>query len=92
VYLLYRLRPRSAAAERRNPMGGECEILSVGRLTKISGTNDGEVGGLDPPSLPMPRLGDRLAGQADDCGADEKLGFSVRHALEDQVVKAELQL
>jgi len=25
-------------------------------------------------------------------GADEKLGFSVRHALEDQVVKAELQL
>ena len=33
MYLLYRLRPRSAAAERRNPMGGECEILSVGRLT-----------------------------------------------------------
>ena len=30
-------------AERRNPASGENEILGVGRLTRILGTNDAEV-------------------------------------------------
>jgi hemin uptake protein HemP len=86
VYLLYRLRPRSAAAERRNPMGGECEILSVGRLT------NGEVAVLISHHCQCHGLRTELLARLLIVGADEKLGFSVRHALEDQVVKAELQL
>ena len=89
------------------------EILGVGRLTKIHGTNDAEVAVLVSDSYHGLGLGKELLARLLIVGADEKLnrltadilpdnrdvmriceklGFKLRHSLEDEVVKAEFAL
>jgi acetyltransferase len=103
-------REMALVAERRNPTTGEHEILGVGRLTRILGTNDGEVAVLISDQFHGRGLGKELLARLLIVGADEKLsklkadilpdnrdvmriceklGFSLRHSLEDEVVKAE---
>ncbi|MGA2595263.1 MAG: GNAT family N-acetyltransferase, partial [Bryobacteraceae bacterium] len=103
-------REMALVAERRNPTTGEHEILGVGRLTRILGTNDGEVAVLISDQFHGRGLGKELLSRLMVVGADEKLsklkadilpdnrdvmriceklGFSLRHSLEDEVVKAE---
>jgi len=105
-------REMALVAERRNPVTGEREILGVGRLRKILGTNDAEVAVLVSDQFHGRGLGTELLARLLIVGADEKLaklqadilpdnrdvmrifeklGFSLRHSLEDQVVKAEFQ-
>jgi len=89
------------------------EILAVGRLTKILGTNDGEVAALVSDKYQGHGLGKELLARLLLVAADEKLsrvkadilpdnrdimriceklGFSLHHSTEDQVVKAEFRL
>jgi acetyltransferase len=89
------------------------EILAVGRLTKIHGTNDAEVAVLVSDNYHGRGLGKELLARLLIVGADEKLttltadilpdnrdvmriceklGFHLRHSLEDEVVKAEFAL
>jgi acetyltransferase len=105
-------REMALVAERRNPTTGELEILGVGRLTKILGTNDAEVAVLVSDQFHGRGLGKELLGRLIVVGADEKLsklkadilpdnrdvmriceklGFSLRHSPEDEVVKAEFR-
>ena len=105
-------REMALVAERRNPATGELEILGVGRLTKILGTNDAEVAVLVSDQSHGHGLGKELLGRLVVVGADEKLsklkadilpdnrdvmriceklGFTLRHSLEDEVVKAEFR-
>ena len=106
-------REMALVAERRNPATGELEILGVGRLTKILGTNDAEVAVLVSDQSHGHGLGKELLGRLVVVGADEKLsklkadilpdnrdvmriceklGFTLRHSLEDEVVKAEFRV
>jgi acetyltransferase len=106
-------REMALVAERRNPATGESEILGVGRLSKIHGTNDAEVAVLISDKFQGRGLGKELLAQLLIVGADEKLtkltadilpdnrdvmrvceklGFSLKHSLEDEVVRAEFQL
>jgi acetyltransferase len=106
-------REMALVAERRDPKTGEREILGVGRLVKLLGTNDGEVAVLISDQFHGRGLGKELLARLLIVGADEKLaklkadvlpdnrdfmrisgklGFGLRHSLEDQVVKAEFQL
>jgi acetyltransferase len=89
------------------------EILGVGRLTKIHGTNDAEVAVLVSDNYHGLGLGKELLARLLIVGADEKLdrltadilpdnrdvmrvceklGFRLKHSLEDEVVKAEFEL
>jgi acetyltransferase len=100
-------------AERRNPATGEAEILGVGRLSKIHGTNEAEVAVLVSDKFQGRGLGKELLARLLIVGADEKLaklvadilpdnrdvmriceklGFSLKHSLEDEVIHAEFQL
>ena len=100
-------------AEHRNPETGEREILGVGRLTKIHGTNDAEVAVLISDQCQGRGLGKELLARLLMVGADEKLsrltadilpdnrdvmriceklGFKLKHSLDDEVVHAEFKL
>ena len=100
-------------AERRNPETGEPEILGVGRLMKIHGTNEAEVAVLISDRWQGRGLGKELLARLIIVGGGEKLekltayilpdnrgvmriceklGFSLKHSLEDEVVRAEFVL
>ena len=66
-------REMALVAERRNPATGESEILGVGRLTKILGTNDAEVAVLVSDQFQGRGLGKELLARLLIVGADEKL-------------------
>ena len=107
-------REMALVAVRRNPETGESEILGVGRLMKIHGTQEAEIAVADQRQLAGPRPGQGTA-RAPAVGggatrsspsvtADilpdnrgvmricEKLGFSLKHSLDDEVVRAEFKL
>ena len=66
-------REMALVAERRNPETGETEILGVGRLTKIHGTNEAEVAVLVSDKWQGRGLGKELLARLLIVGADEKL-------------------
>jgi acetyltransferase len=103
-------REMALVAERRNPQTGEAEILGVGRMTKVHGTNDAEVAVIVSDAWHGRGIGKELLGRLLTVGKDEKvsrlvadilpdnrdvmricekLGFNLKHSLEDEVVKAE---
>ncbi len=106
-------REMALVAERRNPETGDSEILAVGRMTKIHGTNDAEVAVLVSDKYFGRGLGRELLSRLQKVGADEKLssltadilpdnreimriceklGFTLKHSLDDEVVRAEYKL
>ncbi len=106
-------REMALVAERRNPKTGESEILGVGRMSKIHGTNEAEVAVLISDKFQGRGLGKELLARLLIVGADEKLarlvadilpdnrdvmriceklGFTLKHSLDDEVVRAEFQL
>jgi acetyltransferase len=106
-------REMALVAVRRNPETGESEILGVGRLMKIHGTQEAEIAALISDNWQGRGLGKELLARlllvaADDkltkVTADilpdnrgvmricEKLGFSLKHSLDDEVVRAEFKL
>jgi acetyltransferase len=106
-------REMALVAERRHPASNEREILGVGRLTKIHGSNDAEVAVLVSDRYQGRGLGKELLGRLVQVGTNEKLakltadilpdnrdvmricekvGFTLKHSLEDEVVKAEYKL
>jgi len=106
-------REMALVAERRNPETGDPEILAVGRMTKVHGTNEGEVAVLVSDHWQGRGLGKELLSRLMVVGVDErltkltadilpdnrevmriceKLGFSLKHSLEDEVVHAEFKL
>ena len=66
-------REMALVAERRNPETGEPEILAVGRMTKVHGTNEGEVAVLVSDHWHGRGLGRELLSRLLVVGADEKL-------------------
>ena len=66
-------REMALVAERRNPETGEIEILGVGRMTKIHGTNEAEVAVLVSDQWQGRGLGKELLARLLIVGADEKL-------------------
>ncbi|MFB3828116.1 MAG: bifunctional acetate--CoA ligase family protein/GNAT family N-acetyltransferase [Bryobacteraceae bacterium] len=66
-------REMALVAERKHPISGEPEILGVGRLTKIHGTNEAEVAVLVSDRCHGRGLGKELLGRLVKVGADEKL-------------------
>jgi acetyltransferase len=106
-------REMALVAVRRNPETGESDILGVGRLMKIHGTQEAEIAALISDNWQGRGLGKELLARlllvaADDkitrVTADilpdnrgvmricEKLGFSLKHSLDDEVVRAEFKL
>jgi acetyltransferase len=106
-------REMALVVERRNPETGEAEILGVGRLTKIHGSNDAEVAVVVSDQWQGRGLGKELLARLAIVGAGEKLsrlmasilpdnrdmmriceklGFSLQHSLEDEVVHAQFKL
>jgi acetyltransferase len=106
-------REMALVAVRRNPETGESEILGVGRLMKIHGTQEAETAVLISDHWQGRGLGkellsrlllvaadDKLAKVVADILPDnrgvmricEKLGFSLKHSLDDEVVRAEFKL
>ncbi|HUO29912.1 MAG TPA: bifunctional acetate--CoA ligase family protein/GNAT family N-acetyltransferase [Bryobacteraceae bacterium] len=105
-------REMALVAERRNA-SGENEILAVGRLTRVLGTNDAEAAVLVSDQYHGRGLGKELLARLIVVARDEKLGalkadilpdnhdvmriceklgFALKHSLEDEVVKAEYRL
>ena len=106
-------REMALVAERRNAETGEPEILGVGRMMKVHGTDEGEVAVLISDHWQGRGLGKELLARLLAVGADEKLskltadilpdnrdvmriceklGFTLKHTLDDEVVKAEFKL
>jgi acetyltransferase len=106
-------REMALVAERRNPETGECEILGVGRMTKVHGTTEAEVAVLISDRWHGRGLGREFLSRLMIVGADEKLtkltadilpdnrdvmriceklGFTLKHSLDDQLVRAEFKL
>ncbi len=106
-------REMALVAERRNPATGESEILGVGRMSKVFGTNEAEVAVLISDAWQGRGLGKELLARLLIVGADEKLdrltadilpdnrdvqrlceklGFSLKHSLDDEVVRAEFKV
>jgi acetyltransferase len=106
-------REMALLAVRRNPETGESEILGVGRLMKIHGTQEAEIAALISDNWQGRGLGKELlsrlllvaaAEKLTKVTADilpdnrgvmricEKLGFSLKHSLDDEVVHAEFKL
>ncbi len=106
-------REMALVAERRNPESGESEILGVGRMMRIHGTNEAEVAVLISDKWQGRGLGKELLSRLLIVGADEKLskltadilpdnrevmrvceklGFTLKHSLDDEVVRAEFTL
>ena len=67
-------------AERADPATGEREILGVGRLTKIHGTNEAEVAVLVSDKYQGHGLGKELLARLLIVGADEKLTTDGRYS------------
>ena len=76
-------REMALVAERRNPLSGEREILAVGRLTKVHGTNDAEVAVLVSDRFQGRGLGKELLARLLKVGKDEKLNALVADILPD---------
>jgi acetyltransferase len=106
-------REMALVAMRRNPDTGESEILGVGRMTKIHGTNEAEVAVLVSDKWQGHGLGKELLRRLMTIGADEKigkltadilpdnrdvmricekLGFGLKHSVDDEVVRAEYKI
>jgi acetyl coenzyme A synthetase (ADP forming)-like protein len=106
-------REMALLAVRRNAETGESEILGVGRLMKIHGTEEAEIAVLISDHWHGKGLGKELLARLVKVAADDKLtrvvadilpdnrgvmrildklGFSLKHSLDDDVVRAELQL
>jgi acetyltransferase len=106
-------REMALVASHRNPETGECEILGVGRMTKVHGTREAEVAVLVSDKWQRRGLGTELLSRLLVVGADEKLdkltadilpdnrdvmrlcerlGFTLKHSLDDEVVRAEFKL
>jgi acetyltransferase len=106
-------REMALVAARRNPDTGESEILGVGRMMKVSGTDEAEVAVLVSDRWHGRGLGKELLTRLLVVGADEKLsklvadilpdnrdvmrlceklGFTLTHSPEDEVVHAEFKL
>jgi acetyltransferase len=106
-------REMALVAEWRNPDTGESEILGVGRMMKVHGTDEAEVAVLVSDRWHGRGLGKELLSRLLVVGADEKLsklvadilpdnrdvmriceklGFSLTHSPEDEVVHAEFKL
>src|ERR1035438_6452400 len=106
-------REMALVAVRRNPQTGESDVLGVGRLMKIHGTQEAEIAVLSSDNWQGRGLGrellsrlllvaadDKLAKVVADILPDnrgvmricEKLGFSLKHSLDDEVVHAEFKL
>jgi acetyltransferase len=66
-------REMALVAERRNPVNGDLEILGVGRLTRILGTNDAEVAVLVSDQFHGRGLGKELLSRLLVVGAEEKI-------------------
>jgi acetyltransferase len=60
-------------AERRHPDSGEEEIIAVGRLTKLSGCNDGEFALLISDPFQRQGLGTEMLRRLVEIGRDQKL-------------------
>ena len=105
-------REMALVAERENPATGEREILGVGRLAQVHGTNDAEFAVLVTDQCQGRGMGTELLARLVIVGGDEKLtalkadilpdnrdvmriceklGFTLRHSVEDEVVKAEFR-
>ena len=76
-------REMALVAERQHPVSGEREILAVGRLTKVHGTNDAEVAVLVSDRFQGRGLGKELLARLVKVGADEKLTKLVADILPD---------
>ncbi|HUI53947.1 MAG TPA: bifunctional acetate--CoA ligase family protein/GNAT family N-acetyltransferase [Bryobacteraceae bacterium] len=106
-------REMALVAVRRNPETGEPEILGVGRLMKVHGTQEAEIAALVSDSWQGRGLGkellsrlllvaanEKLARVTADILPDnrgvmricEKLGFSLKHLPEEEIVRAEFTL
>jgi acetyltransferase len=106
-------REMALVAERRNSAAGESEILGVGRMSKVFGTNQAEVAVLISDAWQGRGLGKELLARLLIVGADEKLdrltadilpdnrdvqrlceklGFSMKHVPDEEVVRAEFKL
>jgi acetyltransferase len=106
-------REMALVAERRNVETNEPEILGVGRLTKVHGSNDAEVAVVVSDGWQGRGLGKELLARLAMVAADEnlsrltanilpdnrdmmriceKLGFTLQHSLEDEVVHADFKL
>jgi len=106
-------REMALVAERRNPDTGASEILGVGRMMKLHGTNEAEVAVVVSDKWQGRGLGKELLARLLVVGGDEKLskltadilpdnrevmriceklGFTLKHSLDDEVVRAEYKL
>jgi acetyltransferase len=106
-------REMALVAERPNPQSGKPEILGVGRMTKVHGTNEAEIAVVVSDQSHGQGLGKELMARLMIVGGDEKLsaltanilpdnrevmriceklGFTLKHSLDDDVVRAELRL
>jgi acetyltransferase len=106
-------REMALVAEHRNSATGESEILGVGRMSKVFGTNQAEVAVLISDAWQGRGLGKELLARLLIVGADEKLdrltadilpdnrdvqrlceklGFSMKHVPDEEVVRAEFKL
>jgi len=106
-------REMALVAERRKGSTGEAEILGVGRMSKVFGTNEAEVAVIVSDAWQGRGLGKELVRRLVSVGADEKLdrviadilpenteiqrlceklGFTLKHSLEDELVRAEFAL
>ncbi len=106
-------REMALVAERTDPHTGQREILAVGRMMKLFGSNDAEVAVLVSDQWQGRGLGKELLARLVIVGRDEKLskltadilpdnrdvmrlceklGFTLKHSAEDDVVRAEFAL
>jgi acetyltransferase len=106
-------REMALVAERTDPQTGRREILAVGRMMKLFGTNDAEVAVLVSDQWQGRGIGKELLARLVIVGRDEKLskltadilpdnrdvmrlceklGFTLTHSAEDDVIRAEYAL
>jgi len=106
-------REMALVAERINPQTGTSEILGVGRMMKVFGTDEAEVAVLVSDQWQGRGIGKELLARLLIIGRDEKLskltadilpdnrdvmrlceklGFTLKHSAEDDVVRAEFPL
>ena len=106
-------REMALVAERRKTSTGETEILGVGRMSKVFGTNEAEIAVIVSDAWQGRGLGKELVARLVSVGADEKLdrliadilpenteiqrvceklGFTLKHSLDDELVRAEFKL
>ena len=106
-------REMALVAVKRNPETGDAEILGVGRLMKIHGTQEAEIAVLISDHWHGRGLGRELLSRLLTVAADDKLkyvvadilpdnrgvmrildklGFALKHSLDDDVVHAEFKL